>query len=224
MKIVISIGGSILVSTLEPARIKQYADVIRKIALDNELFIVTGGGVAARDYIETARALGANEMMCDFIGIDVTRINATLLIAALGEDAYPQVPKTYEEAQRAFELGKIVVMGGVVPGQTTDAVSVMIAELLGADLVINATSVDGVYTADPKKYPDAKKFKSMTPAQLVEIVIRTEMKAGSNSPFDPLAAKIIERCNISMIVIDGRNPENIINAVSGKHDGTQIIV
>ncbi|MCK5661280.1 MAG: UMP kinase, partial [Methanosarcinales archaeon] len=204
MKIVISIGGSVLVSNLEPARIKQYADAIRKIAMDNELFVVTGGGVAARDYIKTARALGANEMLCDLLGIDVTRINATLLIAALGEDAYPQVPKTYEEAQRAFELGKIVVMGGVVPGQTTDAVSVMLAELLGAELVINATSVDGVYTADPKSDPDAKKFDTMTPAQLVDIVIRTEMKAGSNSPIDPLAAKIIERCNMPMIVVDGR--------------------
>ena len=223
MKIVISIGGSVLVSNLEPARIKQYADTIRKIAIDNELVVVTGGGVAARDYIKTARALGANEMLCDLMGIDVTRLNATLLIAALGEDAYPQVPETYEEAQRAVELGKIVVMGGVVPGQTTDAVSVMLAELLGAELVINATSVDGVYTADPKSNPDAKKFDTMTPAQLVDIVIRTEMKAGSNSPIDPLAAKIIERCNISMIVVDGRNPENIINAVSGKHDGTQIV-
>lgn len=223
MKIVISIGGSILVSNLEPARIEQYAKVIREIAMEHEVFVVTGGGIAARDYIRTARALGANEMVCDLLGIDVTRLNATLLIAALGEDAYPQVPKTYEEAQRAAEIGKIVVMGGVVPGQTTDAVSVMLAELLGAGLVINATSVDGVYTADPNTNPDARKFDTMTPAQLVDIVIRIEMRAGSNSPIDPLAAKIIERCNIPVIVVDGRKPENIINAVNGEHSGTMIV-
>ncbi|MCE8426581.1 MAG: UMP kinase, partial [Candidatus Methanoperedens sp.] len=60
------------------------------------------------------------------------------------------------------------------------------------------------------------------PEQLVEIVMKTEMKAGANSPVDLLAAKIIERSNIETIVLNGEIPRNILEAVNGKHEGTVI--
>ncbi|MFZ3382511.1 MAG: UMP kinase, partial [Candidatus Methanoperedens sp.] len=145
-----------------------------------------------------------------------------LLIAALGDAAYYEPPLNYKEARTASLTGKIIVMGGVTPGQTTDAVSAVLAEYVGADMLINATSIDGVYTSDPKKNTDAKKFETMTPHQLIEIVMKTEMVAGANSPFDLLAAKIIERSNIKTIVLNGENPQNIIDAVNGKYNGTVI--
>ncbi|KPQ43233.1 MAG: uridylate kinase [Candidatus Methanoperedens nitroreducens] len=67
-----------------------------------------------------------------------------------------------------------------------------------------------------------KKFGTMTPHQLIEIIMKTEMVAGANSPIDLLAAKIIERSNIKTIILSGENPQNIIDAVSGKHNGTVI--
>jgi uridylate kinase len=115
-----------------------------------------------------------------------------------------------------------VVMGGLIPGQTTDAVSAVLAEYVGADLLINATSVDGVYTADPNIDKHAKKLTNMTPSELVEIVMKIDMAAGSNSPLDPLAAKIIQRCGIKTVVVDGKDPENIVEAVAGRHHGTLI--
>jgi uridylate kinase len=48
------------------------------------------------------------------------------------------------------------------------------------------------------------------------------MAAGSNSPIDPLAAKIIQRCGIKTVVVDGTDPENIVEAVAGRHSGTLI--
>lgn len=222
MIIVISVGGSVLSSTLEPKNFKEYADVIKKIAIDHQVFIVTGGGPIARKYISSARALGANEVFCDLIGIEVARLNARLLITALGDRAYPEIPLNYNSALQNTLTNKIVVMGGVSPGYTTDAVAAILAEYVNADLLINATSVDGVYTEDPKNNPYAIKLDRITPKQLIDIVIKTEMKAGSNSPFDPVAAKIIERCKIKTIVLDGTNPSNIIDAVLGKHNGTEI--
>ncbi len=186
------------------------------------MFIVTGGGKAARDYIGVGRELGADEATCDLMGIELTRLNARLLIAALGDDAYFEPPLNYKEAKSAALSGKIVIMGGVTPGQTTDAVSAVLAEYIGADLLINATSINGVYTSDPKKDRDARKFDSMTPQQLIEIVMKTEMVAGANSPVDLLAAKIIERSGIKTIVLSGEEPQNIVDAVSGKHKGTII--
>ncbi len=222
MKIIVSIGGSVLAKELQPEKFKGYATVIKEIGKNHTVLIVTGGGKAAREYIGVARDLGSDEATCDFIGIDITRLNAKLLIAALGEEAYYEPPLNYKEAKTASMSGKIVVMGGVTPGQTTDAVSAVLSEYIGADLLINATSIDGVYTSDPKENKDARKFETMTPHQLIEIVMKTEMVAGANSPIDLLAAKIIERSNIKTIVLNGEDPQNILDAVSGKYLGTVI--
>ncbi len=222
MKIVVSVGGSVLARELRPERFKSYAEALKEISKMHALSIVTGGGRAARDYIGAARELEADESVCDLIGIEITRLNARLLIAALGEAAYHEPPLNYIEAKNASMSGKIVVMGGVVPGQTTDAVSALLAEYTHADLLINATSIDGVYTSDPKKNKDAVKFETMTPKQLIEIAIKTEMVAGANSPIDILAAKIIERSNIRTIILSGEDPQNIVDAVSGKYRGTVI--
>jgi uridylate kinase len=222
MIIVISIGGSVLISDLDPERIYQYAENVKQLTEEHTVYVVVGGGRIARDYISAARALGANEVECDVIGIDMTRINARLLIAALGKSAYPEPPKSYHDANNAAFSGKIVVMGGLIPGQTTDAVSAVLAEYVGADVLINATSVDGVYTADPNRDKEAKKLTNMTPSELVEIVMKIDMAAGSNSPIDPLAAKIIQRCGIKTVVVDGTDPENIVEAVAGRHSGTLI--
>jgi uridylate kinase len=222
MIIVISIGGSVLISDLDPERIYKYAENVTQLTKEHTVYVVVGGGRIARDYISAARALGANEVECDVIGIDMTRINARLLIAALGKSAYPEPPNSYHDANNAAFSGRIVVMGGLIPGQTTDAVSAVLAEYVGADLLINATSVDGVYTADPNIDKHAKKLTNMTPSELVEIVMKIDMAAGSNSPLDPLAAKIIQRCGIKTVVVDGKDPENIVEAVAGRHHGTLI--
>ena len=224
MILVVSIGGSVLTSNLDPERIRKYASSIQALAEEHTTYIVVGGGRIARDYITAARDLGANEVECDIIGIDMTRINAKLLIAALDSTAYPVPLTSYQDARNAALTGRVVVMGGLIPGQTTDAVSAVLAEYVGADLLINATSVDGVYTADPNLDSKAEKITSMTPSQLVDIVIKIDMSAGSNSPLDPLAAKIIQRCGIKTIVIDGREPGNINEAAAGRHNGTLISV
>ena len=83
-KVVISLGGSILIPTLEDHTIKEYVPVLKKIAKLHRLFIVVGGGGEARRYISVMRYLGVDEGTSDEIGILITRLNATMLIAALG--------------------------------------------------------------------------------------------------------------------------------------------
>lgn len=223
MIVVISIGGSIIAPKLDFERFEEYAEAIKEIAKEHTVFVVVGGGAAAREYIHVARKLGANEAVCDCIGIDVTRLNARLLISAIGGDAHPEPPSDYKEAASVASWGKIIVMGGVTPGQTTDAVAAILAEYVQADLLVNATCTDGVYTADPRSNPDAQKLDNISPKQLVEIVMRTEMGAGSKSVMDLLAAKVIERSRIPTIILDGSDPKNIVDAVlRNKHVGTEI--
>ncbi len=219
MILVYSLGGSILAGR-DAQQLREYARALKDLAEEHKIFVVVGGGRIAREYIEKARSLGASELFCDQIGIGATKLNAMLLVAALGDAAPEEIPSSYSEAAESSH--RIVVMGGLSPGQTTDAVSAMLAERVHADKLIIATSVDGVYTADPEVDPSAKKLSTMTPRALVRMAMETEMKAGSRSPIDPLAAKIIERSNIPTSVVLGNKIENLKKGISKEHDGTEI--
>jgi len=220
-KIVISLGGSILVPSLESNNIARYVSVLKKISERCRLFVVVGGGGEARRYIRVARSLGGGEAAADELGIMVTRLNARLLIAGLGEAAYPRVAENYTEALEFALSKKIVVMGGITPAQTTDAVSAVLAESVGADLLINATSIDGIYSADPKKDASAVRHDHLTPRELLEILTANRMNAGANTVLDIVAGKVIERSGIPLLVIDGREPDNLYQAiVDGAFVGT----
>jgi uridylate kinase len=225
MRVVISIGGSVLAPELDPDRVEGHAAVVESLAREGcELGVVVGGGGVAREYIGAARELGANEVQLDQIGIDVTRINARLLIAALGSGVDPKVAENYEAAGDAIRRGDVSVMGGVMPGQTTDAVAAALAEYVSADLLVYATGANGVYDADPKTNPDAVKFDEMSPTDLVDIVVPMSRDAGSSAPVDLLATKLIERAGMRTIVLDGNDPGRVEAAVlRGEHDGTDII-
>jgi uridylate kinase len=225
MRVVVSIGGSVLAPDLAHERVEEHAAAIEQLTEAGcEVGAVVGGGGVAREYIGTARALGANEIELDDIGVDVTRLNARLLIAALGGRAAPSPAENYEKAGEAMRRGDIAVMGGVVAGQTTDAVSAALAEYTDADLLLYATSVPGVFSADPETEEGAERFDQMTAGELVDIIADIEMSAGSSAPVDLLAAKLIERSGVRTIVLDGTDPQRIVDAVLyGEHDGTDII-
>ncbi|WP_247730060.1 UMP kinase [Halovivax limisalsi] len=225
MKVVVSIGGSVLIPEPGSERVSKHAAVVEDLVAEGcRVGCVVGGGGVAREYIEAARGLGANEIELDQIGIDVTRLNARLLIAALGEDSVTAPAHDYEEAGEALRRDGLSVMGGVAPAQTTDAVSAALAEYVDADLLVYATSVPGVYSDDPNEHDDATKFDDLTAGDLVDVIADLEMTAGASAPVDLLAAKIIERSGMRTIVLDGTDPDRIARAVrSGSHEGTDIL-
>ena len=225
MRVVISIGGSVLAPDLDARRVERHAAVIESLATEGcELGIVVGGGGIAREYIGAARDLGANEVQLDQVGIDVTRINARLLIAALGPRVDPKPAHTYEDAGDSIRRGDVSVMGGVSPGQTTDAVAAALAEYVNADLLVYATSVDGVYSSDPNADASAEKYETLSASELVDVIGDIEMSAGASAPVDLLAAKLIQRSKMRTIVLDGTDPDRISAAVlRGDHAGTDIV-
>ncbi|MDD1706198.1 MAG: UMP kinase [Methanoregulaceae archaeon] len=223
-KIVLSLGGSVLIPTLEEHRLAAYAEVLKEIAGYARIYVVVGGGGEARRYITAARELGCSEASADEVGIAVTRLNAMLLSLVLGDAACPLIAGSQAEAMAYGETGTIVLMGGITPAQTTDAVAAVLAERCGADLMVNLTSVDGVYTADPRIDPAAKRLARLTPEKLLEIVSTGSLVAGANTVIDMIAAKVIQRSGIPLLVIDGRDPGNLATALlSGTHKGSLVI-
>jgi uridylate kinase len=211
-KVVISIGGSILASPRPNiSYIKDFAKVLKGLRAEGILpMVVVGGGKVARDYQVHARELGSSEEFLDKIGIGVTRLNAMLLLAALGEDAVEEVP----EEPMEYSGDKILVMGGVKPGQTTDAVAAQLAVINKAGLLVNATNVDGVYDSDPRENPDAKRFERLTFDELLNIVA-SDHRAGMSAVFDPVAAGIVQHSKIRTLIVYGGEVENIKNAITG---------
>jgi uridylate kinase len=222
MKIVVTIGGSIIIKDHDYKKFSDYAEVLRDLSEEHEIFVVVGGGKTARDYIGIARGIGVSEAMCDDVGIDVTRLNAKLLIAALGDYAYPEVPHNFREALQYASSNKIIVMGGTEPAHSTDAVGSILAEFVRAELLINATSVDGLYNKDPNKYSDAKKFDEVKPSKMMDLMATKDIKAGTYEFFDMTAIQIIKRSSIKTVILNGDDPQNIRTAISGRI-GTTIL-
>ncbi|MCC2649185.1 MAG: pyrH [Nitrososphaeraceae archaeon] len=192
--------------------------------IDVQPIVIAGGGKIARHYINLARDLGSDEASLDIMGIEVSRLNARLLITALGEQAYSQVPKNLDEVTIAAESGKIVIVGGLHPGQSTNATSALIAEKVRAFRFLNATDVDGIYDLDPNTSRNAKLLNEITVNECIEILKDGSSMAGTYDLMDIVALKVIERSKIPTRVLRS-DITNIKNAIIGTHHiGTEIVV
>jgi uridylate kinase len=226
MRAVLKIGGSLLYGKdgkILVDRVRDYATAIKSLVKSgHSLVVVVGGGIPARVFISAARELGASEAQCDWLGIKLARNNAELLCAALGDIAYPKIVETLDELEVAVRIGKVVLMGGLVPGQSTNAVAAVAAESVKAEMLFNATNVDGVYDHDPKE-PGATRYDTITIIELKEVLSDGGTKAGEYKLFDPVAIRVVERSKIPTIIFDGSNPENLTKVFSDFKIGTLII-
>lgn len=216
-KVVVSLGGSVLVPDEDDAQyLADLVALLRSVSTRVRLFAVTGGGRIARYYIETGRALHVPEPRLDDLGIGITRMNARLLGAALRGKANREPAATYAEATRLARRYPIVLMAGTRPGHTTDRVSASLARAVRAARIVNATSVDGVYTADPRRNPDARLLERVTFEELVGLSGTGHHAAGPNVVFDPVAARILARDRIPLHVVRGRDLAALEAAILGK--------
>jgi uridylate kinase len=132
------------------------------------------------------------------------------------------VPKNLEEVAIAVASSKIVIAGGLHPGQSTNATSALIAETSKATGFVNSTDVDGIYDSDPNENPNAKLIKEITVNECMEILRDKHTEAGTYDLMDIIALKVIERSKIPTRVIRS-DVGNIRDAIDGKDIGTKII-
>ena len=221
-RIVIKLSGKVF--GMDNAKIIQnYADFLIKISKICQPIVVAGGGVVARHYISHARNFNVDESTLDELGIEISRLNAKLLIYALKNKAYSHPPTTLQEVKHAVNDGLIVVAGGLHPGQSTNGTSALIAEKIQAEQFLNATDVDGVYDMDPNKFKKAKKFKNIELKNLKNILVHEDSVAGGYDLMDIVALKIIERSKIKTRILKA-DPKIIEKAIKGINVGTEIIL
>jgi len=199
--IVISLGGSVIVpKNVDYVFLKKFKQIIQR---DKRKFvIVAGGGSVARDYILALRKEGAPNKRQDYIGIEITRLNAQLLAGLF--NLPKEIPTNIKKVKALWKKNKITVCGGFRPNITTDGVAAEIAKKLNSKTLINITNVPGLYTKDPK-LKGAKFIKDINYKGFNKFLEKFKEKPGQHFVLDRYAAKIAQAEKIKVIILKGIN-------------------
>ena len=223
MRLVIRIGGSVVASPINTDLMIKYVEKILSLkAQGHEIVVVVGGGKLAREFIKVARELDLEMKDQDEVAISVSRLFAQLFLKKFGAESCGKVALTLDDSAQCLEQVKIVVMGGLKPGITTDAVAALVAERVDADLLVKGTDQEGIYNKDPRKNPDAIKLDQISYAELQSVFSESEHKAGIHQIVDPEAVKVLMRTRVKLVVVSGFEPENILAVVNGEKIGTTV--
>jgi len=211
-------------SGISPAVIGEVAEQVREVhALGVQVSIVIGGGNIIRGM--TAASQGMDRANADYMGMLASVINAMALQDALEHVGLetrvltaieiPQVAEVYirRRAIRHLEKGRIAIFGGGTgnPYFTTDSAAALRAAEIHADVVLKATQVDGVYSADPALDPNAERFDTLS----YDRAIRDDLRF-----MDQAAIALCRENKLPIVVFDMSVPGNIMKVVTGESVGT----
>ncbi len=212
---------------IDPVELRTIATEIKEAAATGaQVAVVVGGGNIIRG-AELSRAGEIDKATADYMGMLGTVINGLALreaISNLGQDCrlmsainIPAVAEPFirGRANRHLEKGRVVILaaGTGNPFFTTDTCAALRATELSADVVLKATKVDGVYSADPVKDPKATRYDSLSFATAIQKKLAV---------MDLTALSMCMTENLPVIVFDFKTPGNIRRVVAGERIGTLI--
>ena len=213
-------------SGIDPAVVGQVADeILAAVRQGVEVAVVVGGG----NFWRGARAseLGMDRVTADHVGMLATVMNSlalqdalekrggeTRVLSALSMDAVAE-PFIRRRAMRHLEKRRVVIFaaGTGAPFFTTDSAATLRALEVRAAVMLKATSVDGVYTADPKKDPAATRLSSLGHIEVLERRLRV---------LDATAVSLAMEHGLPVVVFDMSRPGNVTRALLGEDIGTVI--
>lgn len=229
-RVLLKLSGQALAGTggygIDPEVMRSIAQQIKELFDDHiELAIVVGGGNIFRGFEASAR--GMDRTTADYIGMLATVMNALALQEAMEREGVTtrvqsaitmqEVAEPYirRRAMRHLEKGRTVIFaaGTGNPFFSTDTAAALRALEIGADAILKATRVDGVYDSDPEKNPDAKRFSELTYIEVLNKGLRV---------MDTTAISLCMDNNIPIIVFNITKPNNIQRVLEGQDIGTVV--
>lgn len=227
-RILLKLSGESLMGTqdygISPDMLAQYASEIKQAKEEGaEIGVVIGGGNIFRGLQGAAK--GMDRVQGDYMGMLATVINSMALQAELEKQGVKTellgglaIEPICKESSRtrmkqALEEGKVVLIGGGTgnPYFTTDTASSLRAIEMQADAILKGTRVDGIYTADPEKDPNATKYSSLT----YEEALNKQLKI-----MDLTAFALCRENNMPIYVFDMNKKGNLLKVIKGEHIGT----
>ena len=211
---------------INPEKLFYYAEQI-KVLHDAgiEVAVVIGGGNIFRGL--QASKSGIDRVQGDYMGMLATVINGMALQSAMESIGLftrlvsaiemNQVAEPYirRRAIRHLEKGRIVIFsaGTGSPYFTTDSAAALRASEISADVIFKGTRVDGIYSADPEQFPDARRFDRLSFAKVISLGLKV---------MDLTAFTMCQQNNIPIIVFDINEDGNLLKLVKGEHVGTLV--
>jgi len=229
-RILLKLSGESLMGTnaygLDPKVIEKYAmEIADVVKMGVEVAIVIGGGNIYRGMNENET--GIERAHGDYMGMLATVINGMALQAMLEKVGVytrlqsaikmEQIAEPYirRRAIRHLEKGRVVIFGAGTgnPYFTTDTAGSLRAIEIKADVILKGTRVDGIYTTDPEKFPDAQKYDTISYQECITKNLKV---------MDMTAFTLCMENNLDIIVFDMNKPGNLQKLVSGEKVGTLV--
>ena len=214
--IIISLGGSIIVpEQIDTKLLKDFTETIKEYVEKGFHFVViTGGGKTCRNYNNSLKQIvDPSTEDLDWMGIASTRLNAELVRICFGGLAYEKIilnPDSIPETNKSIMVG-----GGWQPGNSSDLAAVHMAKSIGAKKIINLSNIDYVYDKDPREYKGAVPIMKSSWTDFRKL-LPTDWDPGANVPFDPIAAREAEKLGYEVVILNGKNIENLKNYLDSK--------
>lgn len=216
-KIVMSLGGSLVVpEEIDTEYLKSFVPFIKNyIEKGYSFLLIIGGGKVARKYGEAVKKLvNPSNTDIDWLGIAITKANAELVRIIFEDLAYEKIildPECIPQTEK-----NVIVGGGWKPGNSSDLAAIRAAKSIGAKKIINLTNIDYVYDSDPNKNPNAKPIENISWVDFLLLFPDNNWIPGSNRPFDPVASCEAQSNGQEVVILNGRDLENIGNCIEGK--------
>ncbi len=211
---------------IDPKRAYEIAKVIKQVwETGVEVGVVIGAGNLWRGL--SGENVGMDRATADYMGMLATVMNALAMMDALEQiDVTTRVMSAIEmrtvaepyirrRALRHFEKGRVVIFGGGTgnPYFSTDTAAALRATEVGAEVVIKATKVDGVYNCDPKKHPDAVRFETLTHMDAISMRLNV---------MDSTAISLCMDNDLPILVLNFFEPGVLMRAIKGENVGTLV--
>ncbi len=229
--VILKLGGSLLSDSEEKIFDFQIAENLKKsltpLTQEGYKFILScGGGYVCRKYQKLLQEKGYNKESQHWVGVETCNLNATLMRIVLGELARPMIIALTElEEKNTIEFGeyRFIVAGAARPGHSSDMDAVIMAGRTNCNTIISLKNVDGVYTDDPKKNPNAQKIAKLTWHEYLNIIKTETHNPGAHFPVDPVASKKAMDENMEFIIVHGENLDNLVKAIKRDNFSGSII-
>lgn len=221
--IIIAMGGSLLIpNDIDVPFIKDLKQLVKHFTQEGyQIVLVIGGGKVCRNYQAAAREFdNVNDIDLDWIGIKTIRLNCELVFRILSDlDIHQNIIERPEDIHGINE--SLVIVGAWEPGCSSDTDAVEMAKVGGASRIVNFSNTPYIYSADPRKYPDAERYENLSWDEYRKL-IPAEWSPGLSAPFDPVASEMAQESGITVAVL-GASLGNLENYLSEKpFEGTII--
>ncbi len=212
--IIISLGGSLVApGDINLGFLKNFKRSLQKYLKTRRFFILVGGGKIARLYQKALLEFGARISDRDWIGINVTRLNAEVIKQMFLGNSYPKI---ITDPNKKIKINKDIIVGaGWKPGWSTDYDAVLIAKNYKIKTIINLTNVDYVYDKNPSEFSDAKPLKEID-WKSFERIVGDKWSPGLSMPFDPRASKLAAKLKLKVIMLNGKKLERLEDFLNNK--------